>query len=121
MAMTMMPIARLITRHGTAITIRRTPAADAAEPWRQRAAVPSVAEVRGIIQRIKPATDPDLTAGSIRAVAVIVLPREIPRPGPGDRLTALDRDWRIETILPVKKHRGAEVIEAVIASPGGTT
>ena len=121
MAMTMMPIARLITRHGTPITINRTPVADAAAPWRPKTAVLSEAEVRGIIQHIKPSTDPDLTAGSIRAVAVIVLPREIPRPGPGDRLTALDRDWRIETILPVKRHRGTEVIEAVIASPGGTS
>ena len=112
------PLARLISRHGSDILLNPTPSPDQAMPWQPDQDIPTEISVRGIVQRVRPTPDPDLPQGSIRAIAVMVLPKDITKPQPGDHMTALDRHWRIETILPVARHRRGEVVEAVVVSPG---
>lgn len=114
------PITRLIARYGTEINIINNPGPDPRAPWQPADQIVTLIRTKGLIQEMKPVSDPDLPAGSIRAVAIIELLKNYRQPRPGDRLSALDRHWRIETILPVVSHRGVKLVEVVITSAGSS-
>jgi len=114
-------LARLISDHGVKLIHRPPQPAAADTPWAPDATETRDEEViEGVIQRIRAETNPSLPAGSMKAVAVLKLPREISPPMPGDHLHQGSRTWTIETILPLVEDRQAVLVEAVLLTSGET-
>lgn len=115
------PLARLIAQHGADIRVVATPEINREKPWQTETGTQSEITVKGLIQQLSPLTDSDLPHGSIKGIVVMILPASNALPLPGNKVYALDRRWSIETIMPISRHRGMALVEAVLISSGTST
>ena len=112
------PVMRFVMRHGVDITHHPQASASADAPWALSSDVPPSVVLKGLIQRIRAESSPDMPQGGFRAVAVLVISKGIAKPRPGDSLEAEDQHWRIKAVLPLARHRSGEMVEASLVSYG---
>lgn len=115
MRSTLLPIIRLIRRHGQNLTLERAAPASLQRPWRTVDHTPSGQTLKGVVQMHPANADSSVPEGGLRGIAVLVVDKPQVMPSPGDYLSVNQGRWRIQTVLTVGKHQESTIIEAILA------